>query len=154
MAAEIERKFLVHGTFWRKGARGVRLRQGYLCSHPDRSVRVRVAGRKATLTVKGRTRGATRDEFEVGVPLADAEAMLDGLCERPILEKTRYVLRYGGLRWEVDVFEGENRGLVLAEVELRREDQWVALPPWVTREVTDDPRYYNTSLARKPFTTW
>jgi adenylate cyclase len=154
MGTEIERKFLVYGTDWRKDARGVRFRQGYLCSHPERTVRVRVAGERGTLTIKGLTRGATRDEFEYDVPLADAEALLDRLCERPILEKTRYAIPYAGLEWEVDVFEGENRGLVVAEVELTREDQPLTLPPWVSKEVTDDPRYYNANLVRTPFTMW
>lgn len=153
MAKEIERKFLVTGTDWRKGS-GVRYRQGYLTSNPDCTVRVRVAGRKAMLTVKGLSQGAARDEFEYPIPLKDAEQMLKTLCERPLIEKTRFRIPYRGLVWEVDVFDGDNRGLIVAEVELKDERQPVPAPPWVGREVTDDPRYYNSNLAKKPFRRW
>lgn len=154
MAKEIERKFLVTGDPWRTAASQVTYRQGYLSSHPDRTVRVRTDGRKAKLTIKGLTRGATRDEFEYDVPLADAEAMLDRLCERPLIEKTRYLVPHDGRTWEIDVFEGENLGLVVAEVELDSEHQSVTLPPWVGREVTDDPRYFNANLIKNPFKNW
>jgi CYTH domain-containing protein len=110
MAKEIERKFLVSGEPWRSASPGTTYRQGYLSSHPERSVRVRSDGRKAKLTVKGLTRGTTRDEFEYEIPPADAEAMLDQLCERPLVEKTRYLVPFAGLDWEIDVFHGENQG--------------------------------------------
>jgi len=154
MAKEIERKFLVTGEPWRAASPGATYRQGYLSSQPERSVRVRSDGTKAKLTVKGLTRGATRDEFEYEIPLADAEAMLDQLCERPLIEKTRYLVPFGGRTWEIDVFEGDNRGLVVAEVELASEDQPLTLPPWVAREVTDDPRYFNANLVQNPFKNW
>jgi adenylate cyclase len=154
VAKEIERKFLVTGTSWRKNAAGRRYRQGYLSSEPERSVRVRIAGRKGLLTIKGISRGASRDEFEYPIPLADAATMLDRLCRRPLIEKIRYKVSHKGLVWEIDVFEGENRGLVVAEVELKSERQKVPLPPWVGREVTRDARYFNSSLARKPFRRW
>ena len=154
VAKEIERKFLVTGEPWRAAASGATYRQGYLSSHPERSVRVRTDGKKAKLTIKGLTRGASRDEFEYDLPLADAEAMLDQLCERPLIEKTRYLVPYGGRTWEIDVFHGDNLGLVVAEVELPSEDQMVTLPPWVAREVTDDPRYFNSNLVKNPFKDW
>ena len=118
MPKEIERKFLVKGESWREGASSSRYRQGYLCSSEQRTVRVRVAKGKGFLTIKGPSVGASRDEYEYEIPLSDAEAMLDSLCERPFIEKTRHVVMYEGLRWEIDEFEGENQGLVMAEVVL------------------------------------
>lgn len=150
MGTEIERKFQVTGDGWKAGASpGIRHRQGYLCSDKERTVRVRIAGEKATLTVKGLTQGSSRPEFEYPVPLADAEELI-GMCERPLVEKTRHRVVHGGLTWEIDVFEGDNAGLVLAEVELERPDQPVSIPPWAGPEVTDDPRYYNVNLAKHP----
>jgi adenylate cyclase len=154
MAKEIERKFLVSGEPWRAASPGATYRQGYLSSHPERSVRVRTDGKKATLTIKGLTRGATRDEFEYELPLADAEVLLDQLCERPLIEKTRYLVPFGGRTWEIDVFQGDNQGLVVAEVELASEDQPLTLPSWVVREVTDDPRYFNANLVKNPYKNW
>lgn len=146
MALEIERKFLVTGDGWRRG-RGVLLRQGYLSSAPQRTVRVRLEGRRGTLTVKGLTRGAARAEFEYGIPAKDAVALL-ALCPPPLLEKTRRRIRFAGRVWDVDEFHGRHAGLVVAEVELPRADAKVALPPWAGKEVTGDPRYFNANLAR------
>ena len=115
MAQEIERKFLVAGASWKEGATGTLIRQGYLSSVKERIVRVRVAGRKAFLTVKGVNRGVTRTEFEYPIPVRDAAAMLDALCERPLIEKTRWVVPFKGFTWEVDEFHGENTGLVVAD---------------------------------------
>jgi CYTH domain-containing protein len=154
MPREIERKFLVTSDEWRIGAQGKRYRQGYLSIDVDRTVRVRVAGDQGFLTVKGRSAGASRAEYEYPIPVAHAEEMLDRLCLRPLIEKTRYRVAHGGLVWEVDVFAGESSGLTVAEVELEAEDQAVALPPWVGREVTGDPRYANASLVQRPFATW
>jgi CYTH domain-containing protein len=151
---EIERKFLVASDAWRSGAVGQPYRQGYLSTDPDRTVRVRMAGDAGYLTVKGRTEGAARAEYEYPVPREHAEEMLDRLALRPLIEKTRYLIPFGGLIWEVDEFSGDNAGLVLAEVELADERQAVALPPWVGREVTGDPRYANASLVARPYRTW
>jgi adenylate cyclase len=154
MGIEIERKFLVRGDAWRTDAIGTAYRQGYLHADADRTVRVRVAGPQAWLTIKGPTTGARRLEYEYPIPLADAEELLVHLCGRPLIEKVRYRIPHGGLIWEVDELEGGNAGLVLAEVELTREDQAITLPPWVGEEVTGDPRYYNASLAQRPYTQW
>lgn len=152
MATEIERKFLVGGEGWRNGT-GVRLRQGYLNRDKNRAVRIRIQGDRAFLTIKGPTRGATRTEFEYEIPVADAESLLE-LCDGPLVEKMRYVVPCEGLSWEIDVFEGANAGLVLAEIELKSEDQPFARPPWLGMEVTDDPRYYNVNLATLPYGAW
>jgi len=154
MATEIERKFLVVGEEWRQMASGRRYRQGYLSTDPSRAVRVRTVGDQGFLTIKGATRGATRREYEYAIPVQEAEAMLDGLCLRPLIEKVRYTIVFQGRVWEVDEFLGENAGLVIAEVELESEGQAVALPAWIGKEVTDDPRYYNASLVHAPFTRW
>jgi CYTH domain-containing protein len=152
MAKEIERKFLVRGSAWKKGP-GKRVRQGYLALDPKCTVRVRIAGKQGFLTIKGLSKGASRDEFEYPVPLADAAQLLQ-LCKRPLIEKTRYKVPYKGLTWEIDVFGGENRGLVVAEVELKSERQNIPLPPWVGKEVTDDARYFNSNLAKHPYRRW
>lgn len=152
MGIEIERKFLVVGTDW-KAVAGVRMRQGYLNRDKARTVRVRVAGDAAFLTVKGLSRGATRAEFEYAIPLDDAEQLL-ALCDGPLIEKTRYAIPYQGTTWEVDEFYGDNAGLVVAEVELLSEDQPFARPPWLGAEVTQDARYYNSSLASVPYGQW
>ena len=154
MGLEIERKFLVTGTAWRVLAAGVLTRQGYLSSAAERTVRVRIAGDQGFLTVKGKSRGLSRAEFEYAIPVEDAAAMLDGLCEKPLIEKTRYLVPFGAHTWEVDEFHGANAGLVVAEVELASADDEPALPPWVGREVSLDPRYFNTNLVKRPFTTW
>ena len=120
---EIERKFLVQGDAWRQGAAGVRYRQGYLCTDKHRTVRVRTAGDKAFLTIKGLSHGASRAEYEYEIPAADADAMLDALCLRPLIEKTRYRIPADDLVWEIDEFESDNAGLIVAEVELSAADQ-------------------------------
>jgi adenylate cyclase len=153
MALEIERKFLVKGGAWRGRGRSSRLRQGYLCATKERSVRVRVDGRAAFLTIKGPSRGAVRAEFEYRIPARDAAALL-ALCERPLIDKTRTRVRHAGLLWEIDEFHGDNAGLIVAEVELSRADERVALPPWVGAEVTGDARYLNASLLRRPYRLW
>jgi CYTH domain-containing protein len=117
-------------------------------------VRVRVAGERAYLTIKGPRVGLARPEFEYPIPVEDANQLLDGLCPRPFIEKVRYRIEHQGLVWEVDEFSGENQGLVLAEVELTHEAQSVPLPPWIGEEVSEDPRYYNSNLARRPYTRW
>ena len=152
MPAEIERKFLVSGADWRTET-GQRISQGYLSRDKQRTVRIRIAGPKAFLTIKGHTTGASRTEFEYEIPVVDAEAML-GICDGPLIEKVRHKVPHAGLTWEVDEFLGDNAGLVVAEVELASEDQEVVLPPWAAEEVTTDKRYFNSNLAVNPFTRW
>jgi len=154
MAKEIERKFLVNGDEWRKGATGSVYHQGYLCHTPERTVRVRLATGRGFVTIKGVTKGAVRDEFEYEVPAADAEAMLAHLCEKPLIVKTRYLVKHAGLTWEIDEFHGDNAGLIVAEVELQSADQQIEKPAWIGLEVTDDPRYYNANLVNRPFKAW
>ncbi|HEX2603151.1 MAG TPA: CYTH domain-containing protein [Oxalicibacterium sp.] len=154
MSVEIERKFLVLGSAWKTLGQPIALRQGYLSSHPDRTVRVRIEGQQGTLTIKGRSQGATRGEWEYPIPLADAAALLDGLCERPLIEKTRTRITHAGMMWEVDEFFGDNLGLVVAEIELDSEDQVFEKPDWIGEEVTQDARYFNSSLIRRPYTSW
>ena len=154
MGEEIERKFLVSGEAWRETAEGTRYRQGFLSTEPERTVRVRVAGPRGSITVKGKNVGARRAEFEYEIPVADAERMLDTLCQRPLIEKIRYTLAVGPHTWEIDVFEGSNAGLVDAENELSCEDEAFEKPEWVGDEVTDDPRYFNSNLVANPYGTW
>ena len=153
MATEIERKFLVIGDDWKSLAKGTPYRQGYLNRDAHRTVRVRVAGLSALITVKGITVGATRQEFEYSIPTNDAEQLL-ALCDGPLIEKKRYVLEHHGHRWEIDEFSGDNSGLVLAEVELMQENEVINLPSWIGQEVSDDPRYFNSNLALNPFCRW
>lgn len=152
MATEIERKFLVTGTAWRQ-PNPVRFSQGYLNRDRERTVRVRLAGERAFLTIKGPTKGISRAEFEYAIPVADAEQLL-GLCQGPIIEKARHVVVHNGTTWEVDEFFGENAGLVVAEVELDHEHQSFERPSWLGQEVTNDTRYFNSNLASNPFGTW
>ncbi len=154
MKIEIERKFLLKSDAWREGATGILYRQGYLCTDPERTVRVRIGGDTGILAIKGAGNGVARPEFEYPLPLADATHLLDTLCLKPLVEKYRYLVPFAGLTWEIDEFLGANAGLLLAEVELERIDQPVPLPPWAGREVTGDPRYYNAYLARHPYTAW
>ncbi len=154
MGKEIERKFLVKGNAWQEGATGTRYRQGYLNSQSDRTVRVREAGDQAFLTIKGPSLGASRSEYEYLIPLQDARELLDTLCEQPLIDKVRYKIPYQGHLWEVDVFGAENEGLVIAEVELNAEDETIELPEWIGEEVTSDVRYFNSSLSKRPFSTW
>lgn len=154
MAVEVERKFLVVNDSWRDAATGVLFRQGYLCTEPERTVRVRLAGERGKLTIKGKAVGISRAEYEYPIPAAEAVELLDNLCLRPLIEKTRYRIEYAGRLWEVDEFHGVNAGLLLAEIELETEDQAFALPDWVGKEVSDDSRYYNSNLVREPFKNW
>ena len=154
MPQEIERKFLVRGNGWRDHGAGVPYRQGYLSTVAERTVRVRLIRDKGWLTIKGITVGATRAEYEYEIPADEAGEMLDVLCERPLIEKTRYRIEHQGLIWEVDEFDGDNAGLIIAEVELEEENQTVVLPDWIGEEVTDDPRYYNANLIANPYATW
>lgn len=152
MAIEIERKFLVTGSDWKNGV-ATHYNQGYLNRDKNRTVRVRVAGDKAFLTIKGSSVGISRAEFEYEIPTDDARALLK-LCDGPVIEKIRYVIFHQNAKWEIDEFLGENLGLVVAEIELESEDQSFINPSWLGKEVSDDPRYFNSNLASQPFSQW
>lgn len=154
MPQEIERKFLVTNDSWRALAEPLHFRQGYLSDDPERTVRVRVVGDKAWLTIKGLAIGAARPEYEFEIPVSHAREMLDRLCLHPILEKRRSRIEQAGLAWEVDEFLGENSGLIVAEVELPAADHPVSKPDWIGEEVTDDVRYYNSNLLKNPYSRW
>ena len=155
MATEIEHKFLVRDDSWRRQVyRSEHLCQGYLASDEHRSVRIRTSDEKAHLNIKSGTLGVSRTEYEYPIPLEDAREILDNLCRKPLLEKTRYYVRYGAHVWEIDEFEGDNAGLIVAEVELSNPDERFAKPSWVGEEVSDDPRYYNACLVDHPFKDW
>ncbi len=153
MGAEIERKFRVLSDAWRDGSPGVRIAQGYLSQDPERTVRVRVAGETGWLTIKGRSRGIARAEFEYEVPLADAQELL-ALCLTSVIDKTRHLVPHGSHVWEVDVFHGDNAGLIIAEVELEDESISPEIPSWAGEEVSADPRYFNSCLASFPYAKW
>ena len=155
MALEIERKYLVDHKKWNKIDKpdGKLYRQGYLFGDENKTLRVRLTDSDAYLTIKGKTKDATRDEFEYKIPLADAQQLLDTFSERE-LSKTRYEISHQGKLWEVDVFHDANEGLIVAEIELDDEHEKFELPDWVTEEVTNDPRYYNSNLALLPFKKW
>jgi adenylate cyclase len=155
MATEIEHKFLLRDDRWRSQVeRSARMRQGYLTSDARCSVRVRIADGQGFLNLKSGTLGIQRSEYEYPIPLAEAEEILDMLCEKPLLEKTRHFLWFGEHLWEIDEFEGDNAGLIVAEVELSRSDEPFARPDWLGEEVSHDIRYYNSQLARHPYQTW
>ncbi len=154
MGVEIERKFLVVGDEWRENGVGKYCRQGYLLNEPGRSVRIRMMGDEGFITIKGRTHGISKPEYEIGIPQKDAREILDTLCSDGQIIKTRYFVRYGSFTWEIDVFEGENDGLIVAEIELESEDQKFELPPWVGEEVSFDSRYKNVNLSRNPYKNW
>jgi adenylate cyclase len=160
VATEIERKFLLADDGWRAQADGgVVMRQGYLsASLPAQevksSIRVRIAGEHANLNIKSATLGITRQEYEYPIPLADANELLDTLADDPLIEKTRYHVQHGTHTWEIDVFAGDNQGLVVAEIELSSADESFERPAWLGEEVSDDPRYYNVCLVKHPFKDW
>lgn len=146
MSIEIEHKYLVVSDVYRQMSKGsCRIRQGYLCREPERTVRVRVKDEKAYLTVKGITRGDKRAEFEYEIPYSDVEEMLR-LCVGGIIDKTRYYVEFGGNLWEVDEFHGGHEGLVVAEIELPVSTHDYLLPFFVGEEVTGNPAYYNSNL--------
>jgi adenylate cyclase len=153
MAKEIERKFRVVDG-WRPPGEGTAYEQGYLSSVKERTVRVRREGDKGKLTIKGANQGISRAEYEYAIPVDDADVMLRDLCEQPTIAKRRHVVEHAGKKWEVDVFAGENAGLVIAELELASEDETFEKPDWVTDEVSDDPRYYNANLVKHPYQRW
>ncbi len=154
MATEIERKFLVIGEQWRSLGMRQRYCQGYLPTQEAVTVRVRIVGERAYLTLKGPTQDMSRSEFEYDIPVSDADILLKTLCQKPWIEKWRYRIPLGDLVWEVDEFLGENQGLIVAEVELTSEDQTLELPDWIGQEVTSDRRYYNSNLVKNPYPQW
>jgi adenylate cyclase len=154
MGVEIERKFLPADEGWKGLGQPVLMRQGYLTSDPVRTVRVRIEGERAVITIKSKSIGATRGEWEYEIPVADAAELLERLCEQPLVEKIRHRIDHAGHTWEVDEFLGENAGLVVAEIELGSEDELFEKPTWIGQEVTGDPRYYNSSLIRLPYSKW
>ncbi|GAX37694.1 CYTH domain-containing protein [Nodularia sp. NIES-3585] len=154
MPQEIERKYLLKEDSWRKNAQGSVYSQGYIATKDKVTVRVRIVGKQGYLTIKGPSVECSRLEFEYPIPLEDAQEMLNTLCQKPFIEKIRYKLEWGGLIWEIDEFEGLNKGLILAEVELSDVNQQIELPPWIGEEVSHDPRYFNSYLVTNPFSQW
>ena len=154
MAQEIERKFLVKPGAWTPRDAGTRFTQGYLLSQEGRVVRVRLEGQEAKLTIKGATTGISRLGFEYPIPVADAQVMLDQLCGHPLIDKHRYLERHGDHTWEIDVFHGDNDGLIVAEVELVSETDEPTRPAWVGEEVSGDWRYSNSNLRLHPLKSW
>ena len=155
MAKEVERKFTVKSDQWKVAAsHHCRYTQGYLAGNERSSVRIRIAGDKANINIKSATLGIERLEYEYDVKLDDAREMLDLLCEKPIIDKTRYFVPFGGKTWEVDLFHGDNDGLVVAEIELEHSDETFELPEWADQDVSHDPRYYNVSLVTHPYKDW
>lgn len=150
---EIERKFLIRKELWEPAGKGVKIKQGYLSVHPERVVRVRIAGEKAYLTIKGKPTGFARPEFEYQIPVNEAEVLLKMCLDFPV-EKIRFKEKKDDLTWEIDVFSGVNSGLIIAEVELISEDQKIDLPDWIGEEVSNDYRYYNSWLSGNPYSKW
>ncbi len=155
MATEIERKFLLANDDWRQHVeKSVAYRQGYLSSNAESSVRVRIEGEQARLNIKSATLGICRHEFEYPIPMAEAQEILDTLCRKPLVEKTRHFIHVGQHEWEIDEFRTDNTGLIVAEIELNTEDEIFETPSWLGQEVSDDPRYYNVSLVSHPYKDW
>lgn len=150
---EIERKFLVDSSKWKPADDGTRISQAYLGLDPSPTVRIRIAGDKAFITIKGRSRSIARPEFEYEIPVDDAKELQKLAISEPV-EKTRYKIWYKNFLWEVDIFEGKNQGLVMAEIELDSEDQVFERPEWILQEVSADRRYYNSYLSEHPFSEW
>jgi adenylate cyclase len=153
MAIEIERKYLVKGTEWKGLAEPMPYVQGYLLADEKRTVRIRVVENSGFLTIKGKSKGMSRKEFEYEIPLEDARELLL-ISINTIIEKKRSRIEWKGKIWEVDEFEGKNKGLILAEIELKSEDEIFAIPPWIGEEVTGDIHYYNSYLSQNPYNEW
>jgi adenylate cyclase len=151
---EIERKYLVLNSDFKIEGKSTLISQGYLNSNENRTVRVRINDNKAFLTIKSKTKGFSRDEFEYEIPLNDASYLLNNICEKPIIEKRIFVINFQNNIWEIDEFHGENEGLVIAEIELEAEDQKFDKPSWVGKEVSADTKYFNSSLIKFPFKNW
>ena len=155
MGKEIERKYLVAETAFLSELDGIAFKQGYISTREGGpAVRIRVEGERAVITLKGLTKGITRSEYEYEIPVADAEDMLEELCERPFIKKVRYRVFWREKLWEIDVFDGDNEGLIVAEIELDSEDDVVEKPPWLGEEVSGESRYYNANLVHHPYKNW
>lgn len=155
MALEIERKYLVVNDKWRNGVvHRSEMKQGYLANAPNASVRVRISGSEARLTIKGRSKGISRSEYEYAIPLQDADELMSEHLAGAVVEKVRYKVQCGDHVWDLDVFAGANQGLIMAEVELSAEDEDFQLPEWAGEEVSGDSRYYNASLSSHPYCDW
>lgn len=155
MALEIEHKFLLKNDQWRNSiSNSFEYKQGYLISDDQRSVRVRLSGSQAWLNIKSATIGSQRLEYEYEIPKEEGLEILESLCLKPLVEKTRYLVPYQQHTWEIDVFKGENEGLIVAEIELSEPNEDFALPEWVGIEVTEDIRYYNNNLSQHPYKHW
>jgi len=155
MGVEIERKFLVNLPEWDRlnKPKGIAFRQGYMVREKEKTVRIRIADDHAFITIKGESAGFSRSEYENTIPTKDAEELLISFCKEVIV-KTRYCIDHAGKTWEVDVFAGDNDGLIVAEIELESEHEQFDLPAWIAQEVTGDNRYYNSNLSVHPYTTW
>lgn len=155
MATETEHKYLVDAELWKHITpdKSAEIKQAYLFSTAEKTVRVRTAGEKGFITIKGKSVGASRPEYEYEIPLADANEMIKNFCDK-VVEKTRHYVSYKNKTWEVDVFESLNAGLIVAEIELDSEDEKYAKPDWVGKDVTDDKRYANANLAVRPYSEW
>lgn len=155
MGQEIERKFLINLSEWEKLDKpaGKHFRQGYISTDPEKTIRVRKTETAGWLTIKGISVGATRLEYEYEIPLKEAEELLDNFSENE-LEKIRHEIVHANKLWEVDVFLGDNRGLIVAEIELLSEDEPFEIPEWITEEVTHEKKYYNSNLTKHPFKDW
>ena len=154
MGREIERKFLVINQKYHQNSSWIYYKQGYLCTDKQRTVRIRIAGDKSFITIKGENQGISRLEYEYPVPMKDAEEMLEALCSKPVIEKHRYRYQFEGFIWEIDEFLGENAGLIIAEIELPDEKTEFIKPDWIGKEVSGDFRYSNSNLSKNPYSQW
>ena len=155
MSVEIERKFLVRDPSWKHAATSFKdFQQGYFPTGDGVTVRARIAGDRARLTLKGPVNGISRAEFEYPIPVEDAVAFLSAFCSKPVILKRRWYVPFGGFTWEIDEFAGQNEGLVVAEIELDAPDREFPIPPWLGREVSHEPRFRNSRLVRHPYSEW
>jgi len=155
MGVEIERKFLVDHDKWNvlDKPRGMIIRQGYMLKDDDKTIRIRIKDEQSYITIKGKTEGISRSEYEYAIPLKEGNELLIAFCDA-VIDKIRYNINFSGKLWEVDVFEGDNHGLIVAEIELNSEEEAFERPDWVAQDVTDDARYFNSNLSVNPYKNW
>ena len=155
MGQEIERKYLVNSNAWKSlSHKATRMHQGYLCNNQQSSVRIRIEDKSANINIKSMTVGISRAEYEYSIPVDEAEELLDTLCKKPQIQKERYLVNHASKLWEIDVFAGDNEGLIVAEVELESENETIELPQWISKEVSHHERYYNMRLTSYPYSQW